>query len=224
MGDSGIKRRAGMINAAISDGTVSNDIVPAPTLSQTQTAAKILTDDIGSTRSRAQILTDDVGGLHQQSHSIEWSTRTAARGKESITAALGSLADLGFAWRDIARLVGVSVPAIQKWRRGEGASGEKRRKVASLLAACDLIAEDYLVQDIASWFEMPLVTGVPLTPLDLYAGQQASLVFEYASGHADPEQILTAFDPEWRDRYRSDFEVFRAADGQMSIRPKDASR
>jgi hypothetical protein len=43
---------------------------------------------------------------------------------------------------------------------------------------------------------------------------------DFASGHTDAEQILTNWDPHWRDRYRSDFEVFRATDGQLSIRPK----
>lgn len=52
---------------------------------------------------------------------------------------LSDLAELGFAWRDIARLVKVSVPAVQKWRKGEKASGESHSRVASLLAACDLI-------------------------------------------------------------------------------------
>lgn len=38
---------------------------------------------------------------------------------------LSDLAELGFAWRDIARLVKVSVPAVQKWRKGgEGLRGE----------------------------------------------------------------------------------------------------
>jgi hypothetical protein len=104
---------------------------------------------------------------------------------------------------------------------GERATGESRLKVASLLAACDLIAEHYDVREIASWFEMPLVADVPVTPIDLYATEQPQLVFEYASGHDDPEQVLTSFDPEWRARYRSDFEVFRAGDGELSIRPKE---
>jgi len=137
-----------------------------------------------------------------------------------MTEMLVELAELGFAWRDIARLIGVSVPAVQKWRRGERAAGESRRRAASLLAICDLIAEHYEVREIASWFEMPLVGEVPTTPIDLYVGERADLVFDYASGHADPEQILTDFDPQWRERYRSDFEVFRATDGELSIRPK----
>lgn len=201
-------------------GTVGSEITPPPAVSATQTAAKVLTEDIGFGRRKARVLNQGYEDLHQRIHSVEWRTRTADRGRASTVEMLVELAELGFAWRDVARLVGVSVPAVQKWRRGEGATGESRRKVASLLAACDLIVEHYEVREIASWFEMPLVADVPVTPIDLYANERADLVFEHASGHADPEQILTVFDPEWRERYRSDFEVFQAEDGHPSLRLK----
>lgn len=149
---------------------------------------------------------------------VEWRTAAAERGKASVASMLSDLADLGFAWRDIARLVKVSVPAVQKWRRGEKASGESRGRVASLLAACDLITSHYLVDEVASWFEMPLSPSAPVTPITLYAADRADLVFEFASGHADPEALLSEFDPDWCERYRSDFEVFEAGDGNRSIR------
>lgn len=201
-------------------GTAGADITPPPPISATETEAMNLTADISFNRHRARVLNQDYEDLHQQSQFVEWRTRTTARGRASMSEMLDELAELGFAWRDVARLVGVSVPAVQKWRRGERASGERRRQVASLLAACDLIADHYQVREIASWFEMPLVADVPLTPIDLYVGKRPDLVFEHASGHVDPEHILTQFDGEWRERYRSDFEVFRAEDGDLSIRPK----
>jgi len=179
-----------------------------------------LTADIGLNRRRAQVLNQDYEDLHQHTQFVEWRMRTTARGRASTADMLDELAELGFSWRDVARLVGVSVPALQKWRRGERASGERRRQVASLLAACDLIADHYEVREIASWFEMPLIADAPVTPIDLYVGKRPDLVFEHAGGHADPEQILTQFDGEWRERYRSEFELFRADDGDLSIRPK----
>lgn len=202
-------------------GTVGRDLEPFPELSTTQTAAAELTEGIGLGRSRARDLTEEYGDLHKRSLFVEWDVKTAARGKSSPAELLAALAGLGFAWRDVARLVGVSVAAVQKWRRGDGVSGESRRKLASLLAACDLICEHYEVSEIASWFEMPLLRDAPITPLDMYAAGQHKLVFEYGSGHVEPEQVLTEFDPDWRERYRSDFEVFRADDGELSIRPKE---
>lgn len=202
-------------------GTAATDIKPPPPLTETRTVVKVLTEDIGHIRQQARDLHEATDELHQRSHYAEWNARTSQRGRSSAHDLLNELAELGFAWRDIARLVGVSVPAIQKWRRGEGTTGENRHKVASLLAACDLVAEHYGIQEVASWFEMPLLLGIPVAPVDLWAEDRPDLVFDYASGHTDSEQILTAWDPRWRDRYGSDFEVFRAGDGQLSIRPKE---
>ena len=77
-----------------------------------------------------------------------------------------------------------------------------------------------MVSEPASWFEMPLVDGAPVTPATLYAAEQVSLVFDYASEHSDPESVLNEFRPDWRDEYRSQFEVFVAGDGQRSLRVK----
>jgi len=107
----------------------------------------------------------DLDDLHQRSHEVEWRTLAADRARSSTTALLDELAAMGFAWRDVARLVGVSVPAVQKWRRGEGATGENRARLASLLAACDLIAAHYLVEDLATedcvaWLQADLGDGL----------------------------------------------------------------
>ena len=202
-------------------GTAGSEVAPAPEVSSTRTATRILTADIGWSRDRARFLHRDFDDLHQRSHDVEWRTLAAERARSSATALLDELAAMGFAWRDVARLVGVSVPAVQKWRRGEGATGENRARLANLLAACDLISEHYFVQDIATWFEVPLVVGVPVTPLDLYAAERVDLIFEHAVGNVDPERLLSVFDPDWREHYRSDFEVFRAPDGALSLRPRD---
>lgn len=202
-------------------GTAGTDIKPPPSISKTRTVVTVLTEDIGWIRRQVRDLHEATHEVHQRSHYVEWHARTSERGRSSTRDMLNELADVGFAWRDVARLVGVSVPAVQKWRRGEGTTGENRSKVASLLAACDLVSEHYGIQEVASWFEMPLQLGVPVSPVDLWAAGRPDLVFDHASGHTDVDQILTAWDPEWRGRYRSDFEVFRAGDGQLSIRPKE---
>lgn len=179
-----------------------------------------LVEHAGFLRSRAQQLSADTQGLHRDTQLNEWSDRAMARGKDAPLDLLSTLADLGFSWRAIARMLNVSVPAVQKWRQGAKVSGENRRLLANLVAACDLVAEHYLVNDVASWFEMPLLTDVPITPIDLYAAGRYQLLFEYASGHTDTESLLTQLDPDWRETYRSGFEVFRAEDGQLSIRSK----
>ena len=62
--------------------------------------------------------------------------------------------------------------------------------------------------------------GYPITALDLYAAKQIQLVFSLATGNADPEQVLSAFDPDWRDNFKSEFEIYEADDGP-AIRPKE---
>jgi hypothetical protein len=208
------------METAIDGGTVASDVAPALSISETRVQAHRLTEDIGWNRQKAGFINDDFGDLHKRSHDVEWRTRSAERGQAGVATMLTELADSGFAWRDLARMVGVSVPAMQKWRRGEKASGDSRQKVASLLAACDLIRDHYMVEEIASWFEMPLVKRVPVTPIDMYADDRADLVFAFASGQEDPEALMTEYDLEWREKYRSDFETFLATDGNRSVRMK----
>lgn len=210
-------RNAAVESALATPGT-ARDSINAPSLTETRVTAALLTSEVGWHRGAARLVHEDFNHLHQRIHDVEWRTAAAERGKASVKSMLGELAELGFAWRDIARLVNVSVPTVQKWRKGDKASGDSRAKIANLLAACDLIAGHYMVDDVASWFEMPLSPAAPVTPITLYAANRADLVFEFASGHADPEALLSEFDPAWRERYRSEFEVFEASDGHRSIR------
>lgn len=217
--------RRNLERASLTNGTVSAEIEPPPEFTSTKTVARVvpavLTEEIGYIRNQVRDLHEVAGDLHKQSHYAEWNDRTNKRSRVSTKELLDEIGDLGFAWRDVARIVGVSVPAIQKWRRGEGATGGNRQKVASLLAACDLVTEDYGIHEVASWFEKPIQLGIPVTPIDLWVGQRSDLIFDFASGHTDSEQILAAWDPQWRERYDSDFEVFEASDGNLSIRPKE---
>ena len=128
-----------------------------------------LTESTGSLRSQARNLHEDTSALHQTALVIEWQRLTNLRGRTAPAALLQELADLGFGWRDIARMLKVSVPAVQKWRRNGGVSGPNRRSIASLLALCDLVRNKYMIEEIASWFEMPVSQEAPVTPIDLYA-------------------------------------------------------
>lgn len=189
-------------------------------MSVTQPSSRVLTEEAGFLRSGARQLNADTQRLHNDTQLHEWTSRASARGKEAPLDLLMHLSDLGFSWRDIARMLGVSVPAIQKWRKGARLTGESRRALANLVAACDLIQDDYSVSEVASWFEMPLLADVPVTPIDLYASGHFSALFDYAGDHADTETILAMLDPDWKLTYHSDFEVFRAEDGNLSIRSK----
>ncbi|MGF1645975.1 MAG: hypothetical protein ACFCVF_03505 [Kineosporiaceae bacterium] len=177
------------------------------------------TESLGFRRSLDRIVSDGSREQHQNGVLDEWEARSTERGRSSVVLLLTELADLGFAWRDIARMVGVSVPAVQKWRRGDAASGENRARLARLVAACDLVTEHAAVVDVASWFEMPMSPDAPVTPMDLWADGRHDLVFEYALDREAPSTLLDQWDPGWRERFRSDYEVAVADDGRRYLRP-----
>ncbi|MDB6680584.1 hypothetical protein PMQ18_09285, partial [Bifidobacterium longum] len=139
------------------------------TLSETGSATSDLTKEIGYSRDVARVLKSDFDDLHHQSLNVDWRRRTMERGKTDVPGLLEELSDLGFAWTAIAKLIGVSAPAIHKWRRGGSATGASRGKLAGLLAACDIIHGSIGVDDVASWFEMPVLPHVPVTPIDCFA-------------------------------------------------------
>jgi len=202
-------------------GTAGSSVARALIPVATRTAAASLTEGADDVRHRVKTLSVDAGDAHQRVYQLEWSVLTQQRQAENPLQLLSELAEAGFAWRDIARLVGVSVPAVQKWRKGDRLSGDNRHKLAGLLAACDFIASHFYVDDLASWFEMRIIDDAPITPIDLWISGQPVLFFEYATRHLTPEETMNKFDPEWRQRYASDFETFRDSDGNLGLRMRD---
>lgn len=201
-------------------GTASTGITRPPKPSATQTTL-LLTEGANKLRNEVRVLSVDVGETHQRTYNQEWQVRTQQWALSKPQIMLSQLADLGFSWRDIARMIGVSVAAVQKWRKGDKVTGLNMHKLASLLAACDFIAAHYCVTDIAQWFETPIIDGSPTTPIDFWSGGNHLLVFEYVTQHITPEQAMNDFMPDWREHFQSNFETFEAGDGSLSIRPKE---
>lgn len=132
---------------------------------------------------------------------------------------LERLSALGLSWRAIAALCGVSVPAVRKWRNGESASGENRKRLAHLAAFLEWLEHEQHINDVASWLEMPLVDEAPVSRLDLLIGGRAELVIEGRVGiETAPTELLDRFEPDWRAHYSTSFEVVTADDGHRSIR------
>lgn len=140
---------------------------------------------------------------------------------------LHSLSDSGLAWRDVARIVGVSVPAVQKWRRGEGMSGARRLSLARLVALLDIL-NDHMISDPASWLEMPVKQGVSVSRIELLCSDRFDLVLSLIVDETAPvvevERVLDEYAPSWREtRSRDGFESFVAEDGVVSIRMANPS-
>jgi len=179
---------------------------------------------------RTEVLYRETRDLHFDSASIrrqgllldldERQDRVAARDGRTI---LSTLADAGFSWTDVARMVNVSIPAIQKWRRGSGMSGVNRLRLARVAALLDMLEARFISQP-ASWLEMPVKDAVAINRIDMIAHGRFDLVLELASDDGESrslDAILDEFKSNWRSTHVDHtFEVFEAADGVVSIRPK----
>lgn len=175
---------------------------------------------------RVWALSADVDDLHHEvienhadlvNHQLdERAQELAAHGAKDL---LEAVAARGLSWRDIAALVDVSVPAVRKWRAGGTATGENVLRMGRLLALLEWLGQECHIVDVASWLEVPLRSGVPVSRLTLLvAGRQDLLVASLVGHETSAGDLLDAFDPGWQERFQSDFEVFKADDGQRSIR------
>ena len=195
------------------------EVEEAPSITMTQPSLSQLTDQAGFARSTKRWEHEQAADVHRGVRSLLVSRR-AERVKETPVQLLEDLSNIGFAWRHIATMIGVSIPALQKWRKGERMASDNFERLALLLATCDLLTE-YFINDSAAWFEVRIVPGVPIRPIDLFAASQDALLLDWASGHEKvAEDVLDIFDPAWRETYSSDFETFEAHDGELALRLK----
>ena len=195
--------------------------------SRTRVLAAVV-EDAGFLRTQARLLHEDVTVLgrhiartHREALSSQLDARARELAKRGVTEMLDELAGAGFAWRDLAAIVGVSVPAMRRWRQGDPPTGANRLAIARLLALVEVLRNDHQVADVASWMEVPLAEGAPLTAIDLARAGRFEDVVEVAANHVSGEQALDDWQPDWRQRYRSEFEVFEAPDGEVATRPVD---
>lgn len=191
--------------------------VEAP-LNQTRTSADLLAEEVGFLRNRVRMVDGDVAAIHTSVLARQLGARTNELRKHDTVELLNSLADQGFAWRDIARIAGVSVPALRKWREGGGVSGEHSLEIARLCAFCTIAQNDHLLtQEVAAWLEQPILSGWSITGLDLVAEHRFEDLLELAAGQIGPEELLDRCVPGWRDIERDTSEVFIAPDGAPGI-------
>lgn len=213
-----------------SERTIPLDAPADPDPERTRTIDELLSpvERSDTLVNRSWVLRNDSNELHDvivDNHAVmviaQLDDRAQVLTGEGLTRLLTRLADAGLAWVDIAALVGVSVPAVRKWRHGGSASGEKLLELGRLVALIDWLAEEQVIADVAGWLEVPLSVDAPVSRLDLLKTGRRDLVVRSRVGEETrPTDLLDEFDPDWRTRYASDFEVFTAEDGQRSIRSK----
>jgi hypothetical protein len=207
------------VSVVESDATATATEVHQKTISETLVSSRVLMVETAGLRDTSKFLAEDAASLHLRALSVNLAARSSVRGKQAVKELLSELARLGFTWRTIASLIGVSVPATRKWRNGEAASGENRMRAASLVALCDLLETEYHVHDVASWFDMPLGGDSSVTPADLYRWGRHDLLLDLASGRVGSPEVMEQVAPESIEDER--FEVFEASDGMLSLRVRD---
>ncbi len=184
-----------------------------------------LVDEFGAIRSTTKLLVDDITGLHHLADKHHASTLEAelneltnSRAKDSLVDLLEDLSNLGFSWRDIAKLSNVSVPAVRKWRHGGSASSDNRFRVAQVAAFCDIAKDRYIITDVAGWLETPLHADTQICGLDLLKRGEFDLALRLARERdGDPEDVLDEFDPNWREQESTEVRVFIAEDGMPGL-------
>lgn len=160
--------------------------------------------------------------VHSEIRELDLNDRTLTKGKKSVADLLEELSfERGMGWSDIAEVVGVSISAIRKWRKGYDASPESRTKLARIAAMLDVLDEKVKVADPAQWLEMdlPLGPGFFIRPLDLYLQGHVAAIIDLAEERKFMHEVLDEVSPDWRTS-RSDFEVFADTDGERSIRKR----
>lgn len=175
-------------------------------------------------RTEADLIGGEVQEIHSEARERDLNARTLEKSKKSVSSLLDELAnERGMGWSDIAEVLGVSVSAIRKWRKGGDASSASRRRLAQIAALLDVLEQKPLIEDPAGWIEidLPLGTGYYIRPLDLIREGHDSALLEIAEQRQPIERVLDDVRPNWRAS-RSDFEVFLDVDTQRSIRRRES--
>lgn len=199
------------------DRPTAADSVPEP--AAPPATAGGLIPQVSALRYRADVVNSDATSLGRDVYQLNLDERTSGREHQSVQSLLQILTERGLSWAMISRTLGVSVPAIRKWRLGEGASPENRHALARLVALFDMLADQFMIEDPAAWLEIPL-GSTRRTLADAYAAGRVDLILEYAGRWiTSPERVLDELYPRWRETEASrEFQTFVAADGDLGIR------
>lgn len=207
-------------------GSLAGAVSEYPPSTVSQTRALSLDADYADADD-ARTLHDMLGGevRERQGEAREqyMADRTREKAAKSVAELLEELTmDRGMGWSDIAEVLGVSISAIRKWRKGGDASPRSRIKLAQLAALLDILEEKALISDPASWMELnlPIAAGFFIRPLDLYVEGHIDALMDLAEHRLEAPQVLDQVRPNWREA-RSEFEVFRDVDGERSVRRRE---
>ena len=156
--------------------------------------------------------------------SLDLDSRTHLKALTGSEALLEELTvDRGLGWTEIARLCGVSISAVRKWRGGGGIEPERLRELGKLAAFLELLPHTGPTGDPAGWMMMPLSEQHTVTAADLYRSGHVDDLLEYAQGHLSVGNLLNRWNPNWQTETRSRWMVVTRPDGERVIAQRAAA-
>jgi hypothetical protein len=161
---------------------------------------------------------------HDQTLRSLLSHRADDRARLGLAALLSVLtAGYGLGWSDIARLVGVSVPAVRKWRHGGDITSVRFQSISRLVAFLDMLEEEK-IHDPVTWLNLPLddlddsTQPQSMNKKDIYIAGGIIDLLEYAKKYISHEDLLAR--TSVRDsKGPSGTKLITAPDGHLSIVP-----
>ena len=177
-----------------------------------------LTGTCGRPIGMGRLLPKVVEGGRLKVRSLDLNERTSTKSRLPIASLLEELStSRGLGWSEIARLCGVSVSAVRKWRAGESISSEHRWSLARLASFLDLLQAGGPVDEPAGWLNMRLSDQTTVTAADLYIAGHTQDLLEHAQGLLRVEQLLDRCAPDWRTASRSEWKIVTLPDGERVL-------
>lgn len=145
------------------------------------------------------------------------SERSDLKAQLGLKGLLSELTEVhGLGWSEIARLVGVSVPAVRKWRLGGDITPQRLAAMSRLAALLDLLASEG-VQDPAAWLNLPLDSEGDVVKSEIFRAGHAADLLLYAKQELSQQDLLTRAGVAAAQPSRN--VLVRAEDGHLSIVP-----
>jgi len=155
---------------------------------------------------------------HHGVYAAAFSDLTREGLKRGVRDILESLAGgFGLAWVDLAKMVGVSVPAIRKWRLDGGVNPENHRRIAEVWAFLSVLEKHAHVADPAGWIAQRMIDGHTVTVRHLYSPTNVGRLLDYATSATGAADVLDKVEPGWREEYATADEVVPFDDGGLAI-------
>lgn len=220
-----------LVKGRTADAYIASEYAEATTTPRTTTSPSYVSTDWAMERRFLRILADDAAMQAQvaQEKLTEATLRVQGDHSQELIAAAQEFlrmdgkevlrrlaADYAFSWVDLSRMLGVSVPAIRKWRLDGRITAENRSKLAYLAAFARILRDRGV--SAASWLSAPMIPGYTVAPKHLYTQERAAVLLDLACDDGDPELVLNSMEPDWRARYDAHgFSVARFDDGTYGV-------